>query len=121
MVVPVTSGLIAYWPGENSAADASGIGHLVNCGYTIGVVGSAFSLQGTAAWAFGTNDFTISFFTNVPSNTPEYFVDIGHSSNIFLGQDEGGGVQNKWFVGLGEDTITFHVNGPGAGADSFLR
>ncbi len=44
--------------------------------------------------AFGANDFTISFSTNVPSNTPEYFVDIGHSSNIFLGQDEGGGADS---------------------------
>jgi sialidase-1 len=131
MLPPVTSGLIAYWPGENTAVDASGNGHngaLVNGGYTTGVVGSAFNLQGTgnyvevpdsAAWAFGTDDFTISLFTNVHSVTPGYFVDIGHPSNVFIGQDEGGGVQNKWFVGLGED-ITFHVNGPGAGASVFL-
>ena len=131
--IPVTDGLIAYWPGENSALDASGNGHngtMVNGGYTTGVVGSAFNFQGTgnyvevpdsAAWAFGTNDFTISFFTNVHSVTPrEYFVDIGHPSNVFIGQTEGAGVQNKWFVGLGEDTITFHVNGPGAGASVFL-
>ena len=47
--IPVTNGLIAYWPGEDSADDESGNGHngtMVNGGYTTGVVGRAFNFQG---------------------------------------------------------------------------
>jgi hypothetical protein len=126
--VPVTGGLVAYYAGENNADDGSGNAHhgtLVNGGYATGVVGQAFNLQGSGnyvdipdspAWAFGANDFTIAFFANVHSNVAGGAVPS--PAHVFIGQDEGGGVTNKWFVSLGGGTVTLHINN--AGPSDFL-
>jgi len=119
--LPVTSGLVAYWSGDNTTADGSGNGHngtwVGTPSYVPGVVGNAFNLQGAGTyvdipdspvWAFGTGDFTISFFANVTFNV--LGGTVGNPAHVFMGQDEGGGNQNKWFIGLGADKLNFHVN-----------
>lgn len=126
-----SNGLVAYWSGDNTTVDGSGHGHdgtwVGAPSYVPGVVGNAFNLQGpgtfidipdSPAWAFGTNDFTISFFANVTSSVTAGT--IGQPAHVFIGQDQGGGLQNKWFIGLGSDTLEFHLNYDGTGPVLFL-
>lgn len=57
-------------------------------------------------WAFGSNDFTIDLWANwdVPGSGS-----IGEPGDIFIGNDEGPGLRNKWFFALGGGVLDFTV------------
>jgi hypothetical protein len=86
--------------------------------YAPGITGQAFDLSGVdrdtgagavsipdnAAYSFG-SDFSVGFWFNVNgSPTPD----------VFLGQDNGTGLQSKWFIDYGFNPGAFeiHFNGP---------
>jgi len=68
------SGLISWWGGDNNALDIMGTSNgtlMSGAMYTSGIVGQAFSFDGSGsymdaganpAWDFGTQDFTIGFW-----------------------------------------------------------
>ena len=66
-------------------------------------------------WAFGTSDFTIELWAKFesPGGT------LGQPADIFIGHDEGGGNTTKWWFGLGNSTLHFHVNSPIMGPQFF--
>ncbi len=122
--VVIPSGLIAHWEADNSAEDATASnndGTLIgNTAYTTGAIGSAFSFDGSGdyvqvpdnnLWTF-TGDFTIGLWANFASNPGGT---VEQAGSIFIGHDEGGGTQNKWWFGLGGGQLNFHINGPGTG------
>jgi hypothetical protein len=86
--------------------------------YAPGITGQTFDLSGVdrdtgagavsipdnAAYSFG-SDFSVGFWFNVNgSPTPD----------VFLGQDNGTGLQSKWFIDYGFNPGAFeiHFNGP---------
>jgi hypothetical protein len=99
--------LIANWSGNGNANDSVG-GHngtLVNgAGFGAGQFGQqAFNLNGTneyvsvpasPAWDFGSNPFTIVLWANFNAISGRTFIEGG---NLFIGDDNGAGNQNKWF------------------------
>ncbi|RMF94204.1 MAG: LamG domain-containing protein [Candidatus Schekmanbacteria bacterium] len=127
--LPITSGLIAYWTGNSITNDSSvnnNNGTLQGgTTYAPGIIGEAFSFDGindyvsvadNPLWTFS-GDFTINLWANlssIPSSS------IGQPDSVFIGHDNGGGYQNKWFFALGGGKLNFHINGPGAGGSAFL-
>ncbi len=122
--VVIQDGLIAHWTADDTGEDATtnnNDGTLIgNTTYTTGVIGSAFSFDGSgdyvqvpdsSLWTF-TGDFTIGLWANFASNPGG---SVGQAGSIFIGHDEGGGTQNKWWFGLGGGQLNFHINGPGTG------
>src|SRR5262249_49429747 len=104
---------------EGDANDAVG-GHngtLKNgATFATGEVGQAFSFDGSddyaevpdsPAWALGSHDFTLEMWINLNQVDGS---SIGNPSDVFIGNDEGGGSQNKWFFALGGGKLNFHVN-----------
>jgi hypothetical protein len=63
-------------------------------------------------WHFGVNDFSIELWANFSAPTGG---SIGEPSDIFIGNDDGPGDQNKWFFALGGGFLNFHVNSPTLG------
>jgi hypothetical protein len=123
------SGLIGYWAGDGNFLDGSGnANHGVSVpsgevGFGVGKVGQAFALDGandqvqvpdSALWTLGSSDFTIDLWVNFDS------VRLGPLSqlpNVFVGHDQGGGVQPKWVFYQGNTSqIAFHVNTGGTQA-----
>src|SRR5439155_2400350 len=117
--------LVSWWRGEGNANDSSGAHHgaLQNgAGFGAGQFGQAFSLDGvndfvqvpdSAAWSFGSKDFTIELWANlnvVRSGSP------GSLPNVFIAQDEGGGGTNKWIFFHDGSGFGFHINGPSVGS-----
>ncbi len=113
------TGLVSYWPGEGNANDSADAhdGTLVNgATFDAGKVGQAFLFNGTTgnvtvpdspAWAFGTNNFTIDLWANFNA------VSGGTASqlpNVFIGQDDGSGGQNKWVFYATNNGLDFHIN-----------
>jgi hypothetical protein len=118
--VAAPSGLVAWWPGDGDVLDYEDAndGMLVGgAGFTgSGKVGQAFGFDGvddyvevadSDLWNFGSGDFTIEMWVNHSSLPP---FDPG-SPPVLIGNDEGSGDNNKWFIGSG-DVLTFHINGP---------
>jgi hypothetical protein len=124
--VDTTSGsgtdLVADWTGNGTANDvvANHNGTLVNgAGFGSGQFGQqAFQLNGTdqyvsvpvSAWNFGSNPFTIAVMAN--------FTTLRNDQNgsILIGQDQGGGNQNKWFFTLlGNGVLALRTNSPSSG------
>ncbi|MFO0954028.1 MAG: LamG-like jellyroll fold domain-containing protein [Isosphaeraceae bacterium] len=116
--------LIGGWTGDGTPADSAGgnDGVLVNgTTYGPGRTGQAFAFDGvndfvqapdSDLWAFGTHDFTIASWVNfnaVRSST------VSQPTVVFVGNDEGGGSQNKWTFALGGDQLYFHINSPTLG------
>jgi hypothetical protein len=117
--IPMPQGALSWWRAAGNPNDAVSTNHgtLQNgATYGAGEVGQAFDLDGTndfvqmpdnAAWAFGTNGFTIELWVNfqaLGTNT------IGEPEAIFVGNDEGSGAVNKWFFAVGGGILNFHVN-----------
>ncbi len=120
--IPITSGLIGYWPGDGNANDESGNnnhGTLKNgATFGSGQVGQAFSFDGvddyveapdSSLWAFGTSDLTIDLWANFQSLGSG---DVPHPEVIFIGNNEGAGELNKWVFALGGGRLYFHINSP---------
>ena len=74
-------GLVDWWPGDGNANDIVGTnnGTATSVVYGIGEVGRDFEFNGVnsqvsfgpTAGNFGTNDFTIEFWANNPTNEPD--------------------------------------------------
>src|SRR5579871_5006950 len=131
---PVTppSGIIAWWSFDETSGTqaADRLGNSPGT-YTTrstklpvpatGLVRNCLSFNGTnyvnvadsSLWDFGSNDFTIEFW--VQFNTKQGG-SLGHPSTIFVGNDEGPFVVNKWFFALGADTLEFLAAGPSIGS-----
>jgi hypothetical protein len=129
--VPPPQGIIAWWPfDEMSGTVANDIvgnnpGAYVNSPMPVlGEVGNALSFNGdqyvgvvdSPLWAFGTENFTIEFWVNF-ANQPGG--STGEPADIFIGNDEGGGDQNKWFFAIGGGHLEFHINSPTLGPQFF--
>ena len=81
---PPPSGMVGWWPGDGNANDIFGgnNGTLVGgVAFTPGMVGQAFSFNGTSAYVsvpdsqslrLGTSDFTIDFWLNTTQTGPNY-------------------------------------------------
>ena len=61
-----------------------------------GVSGS-LSAQDSPIWAFGSSDFTIELWANFDSAAAG---DFGHPADVFIANDEGPFLRNKWLFGL---------------------
>jgi hypothetical protein len=111
--------LVARYDAEGNANDATGAhgGQLINgAGFGPGHSSAlAFLLNGTnqyvsvpdsPAWAFATGDFTVSSWANLSTvrEGPG-----GQLPDVFVGQDQGGGVQPKWVFFYGNGKVAFHV------------
>ena len=106
------SGLVGYWAGDGNANDSSSSANNGSFAgtYGTGIVGQAFlvstgtyvTISDIPAYGFST-EFSVGFW---------YY---GNSSGVFLGQDNGSGAQNKWFVDYGyvnPGKFEIHLNGP---------
>ena len=127
----ICDGLLAWWPGEGSAADLIGGHHGALKGeahYAAGKTGFGFELDrngvsgsievpASDAWNRGTNDFSVELWANFRQLENSAPGQAG--STAFIGADEGAGSRNKWFFGLGGGKLYFHVNQAG-GAPLFL-
>lgn len=118
------SNMIAWWPGDGHAHDVQGghNGKLENATYGTGMVGEAFSFNGSNAyvqvpnnkvWGLGTEDFTIDLWANF--SAVRNSGSIGRLDNVFIGDDNGPNQQNKWVFALSAGVLTFHINGPQLG------
>ena len=114
--------IVAWWPFDEAsgttAADIAGGHdgvHINGPAPSPGMVDGALRFNGinqfvgagdSDDWAFGTNDFTIEFWANfdVPGHGS-----IFHAGDVFIGNDEGPGFQNKWFFALGAGVLHFTV------------
>ncbi len=123
-------GPIAYWSFDDPCDpgyDDSGNGHngilhgaTSSEGICGSVCGNVLSFDGddyvevadNDIWAFGLNDFSIELWANwdQPGGGS-----IGRPGDVFIGNDEGSGMQNKWFFALGGGVLNFHINGPATG------
>jgi hypothetical protein len=105
--------MTAWWRAEDDANDFVG-GHNGSAQngatFASGKVGQAFSLDGTndyisvpdsAAWDFGTGDFTIDMWVKFTSV---------QTQNFFIGHDDGGGEFDKWIFWLVSGQLQFHIN-----------
>jgi len=128
---PPQPSIIAWWPfDETSGSIANDIagnnpGAYVNSPVPVpGEVAYALSFNGTnyvgvvdsPLWALGTEDFTIEFWANFASPPGG---STGEPAAIFIGNDEGGGDQNKWFFAIGGGHLEFHINSPTLGPQFF--
>ncbi|HEV8205315.1 MAG TPA: FG-GAP-like repeat-containing protein, partial [Acidimicrobiia bacterium] len=118
--IPAPRNLTAWWPGDGNPFDITGGHNGYRAGsFAPGKVAQAFDLNGrnwvevpnSDAFHFGTRDFTIDLWANFRS----FNLSGDQSSNILIGNDEGGGFVNKWFFSAGGGILSFHVNGPQAG------
>jgi len=111
-----TNGLIGYWAGNGNANDSSSLGNngTFSGNYVAGASGGkAFDLStgkvvipNNPAYSFSSS-FSVGFWFNVN----------GTSTNqiAFLGEDDGGGTTNKWFIDYNyanPGKFEFHMNGP---------
>jgi hypothetical protein len=115
----IPAGLISWWPGEGNANDIVGGNNGVLVGgvtFAPGEVGQAFSLNGSSAYVSApsttltgllSHAFSIELWANfnsIPGSS------IGNPGDVFIGKDEGGGNQNKWFFAYGGGVLNFHLN-----------
>lgn len=110
----IYTGLIGYWAGDNNANDSSPTSNngSFSGSYVPGVNGQAFdlstgkvSISENPAYSFGLA-FSVGLWFNVN----------GASTNgvVLIGQDEGGGNNNKWFIDYNyvhANQFEMHVNG----------
>ena len=94
--------MIAWWPGDGSAADIVGShnGTLQNgAGFAAGKVSQAFNFNGSnqlvqvaddSAWTLGSSDFSIDLWANFNQSDGD---------QPLIGHDEGPGNANKWTGG----------------------
>jgi hypothetical protein len=112
--IPITNGLIGYWAANNNADDSSSTANngTYSGNYVSGINGSAFDLStgyveipDNPAYSFGSS-FSIGFWFNTNEK----------GGGTFLGQDNGGGELDKWFIDYGyywpKNSFDLHINGP---------
>jgi hypothetical protein len=115
-------GVLAWWPFDEAAgpvaSDIAGSKPAVHFGSPIaapGKVGGSLRFGGSTdfagagdsdRWAFGAGDFTIELWANF--DQPGHG-NIFQAGDIFIGNDEGPGLQNKWFFALGGGVLHFTV------------
>jgi hypothetical protein len=127
---PAPSDAVAWWPfeeapdsstladrvGNNTAAKANGPT------VTLGKIGQALrfngvdqylSVQNSAAFQFGTNDFSFETWARFDAGGGG---SMGEPSHILIGSSDGPGSANKWFFALGGGVLNFHINGSGGSA-----
>jgi Concanavalin A-like lectin/glucanases superfamily len=130
--VQLRSGAISWWPLDETSGTTAGdiVGN--NPGAQVngpvpaaGNVAGALRFDGandyvaapdSDLWAFGSNDFTIELWANLDS--PEGGT-TSHPGYIFIGNDEGPFIVNKWFFALGGGRLEFVFSSPTIG-DQFL-
>lgn len=127
---PICSDEIASWSANGNATESVGgrDGTLIGgSGYDSGIVGQAFSLDGTDGyvsvpdddiWSFGTDPFSLALWINFDT------IGMQGSSqlpNTFISHDEGGGNVDKWafFYDQPQQRLAFHINDPSA-ASAFI-
>jgi hypothetical protein len=113
-------GLIAWWRADGNAKDSAGDNHgTLKGGVTFapGVAGRAFRLDGATRyvevphsdlWGFDQHDFSIELCVQFQAVRPSDKM-LSPSSAVFIGCDEGGGAQNKWFFAHGGGFLYFHI------------
>jgi hypothetical protein len=129
LVASAHADLEAYWAANGNALDSSGNGNngVLENGTTYGpgILGEAFTFNGnddvsiaSPSFNLSASDFTISVWANF---TAFNFAGAGQLGNTFVGQDVGGGDQNKWvfFYDASTNSEGFHVNSPTLGAHFF--
>ncbi|MBR0756724.1 VCBS repeat-containing protein [Bradyrhizobium jicamae] len=105
--------------GDSIAHDQQGEhdGTIIGATQVPGVTGNALQFNGSSDyvsvpdspdWNLGNGDFTIEFWANFNS-VPNGSQGDGQGG-VPIGQDEGGGSQNKWFFEVFSGGIGFHVN-----------
>ncbi|MGA8496649.1 MAG: LamG-like jellyroll fold domain-containing protein, partial [Xanthobacteraceae bacterium] len=123
-------GILAWWPFDETAGPtaaeliAGRVGTYFGSPPPVpapGEVGNGLQFNGSTAfvgvaddpvWHFGVNDFSIELWANFTAPTGG---SIGEPSDIFIGNDDGPGDQNKWFFALGGGYLNFHINSPTLG------
>src|SRR5262249_5011663 len=122
-------GVIAWWRADGDPKDSAGDHHGTLRGdvtFAPGVAGQAFRLDGATRsvevprsdlWGFGRRDFSIELWVQFRALTPSR--DIGQPNAIFIGCDEGGGEQHKWFFSYGAGFLSFCINNAGKGKGGF--
>ncbi len=118
-----TNGLIGYWTGNGNANDSSNIGN--NGSYAGSYVEGR---NGNQAFDLSTEKVTIPnnpVYSNIWAVSFDFNLNgTDPSGAVFIGQDEGGGYQNKWFIAYGyttTDTFQLHLNGPSIGSAYFIN
>jgi hypothetical protein len=126
-VQPARAGTIANWSGNGTANDSTGAhdGTLINgAGYGAGTNGQAqaflfdgvnqyMSAPASTDFAFGNTSFSIGLWANFASIRTG---PITSAPNVFIGNDEGPGDQNKWiFFYDGAGHLVWHINSPTLG------
>lgn len=121
LCTPPPSSMVAWWDAEGDASDIIGTNHgtLQNgTTFAAGKVGQAFSFDGADDYVtvpdspqfnIGAGDFSLSLWANysaVRSGAKD------NLPNVFLGQDDGGGTNNKWVFYSTDSGLWFHINGP---------
>lgn len=93
-------------------------GTIIGATHVPGVTGNALQFNGSSdyvsvpdspEWNLS-GDFTLEFwadFNSVPGG--------GAGGDVSIGQDEGGGTTNKWFLNFSDGNINFHVVNPSVG------
>lgn len=119
---PVHADLVAFWSGNGNANDSIGGNNgMVEGGtsYAPGLFGEkAFQFNGSgfvavpnvssSAYNFGSNPFSIAVWANFNSINS---AGLPGGGNVLVGDDNGGGQQNKWFFSyLSNGQLGFHVN-----------
>jgi hypothetical protein len=130
---PAPSDIVAWWPFEDSPsstslADRAGsnTGAKANGPTSIpGKVGQALhfngvdqyvSVQNSAAFQFGTNDFSIEMWSrfDAPGGGS-----MGEPSHILIGSSDGPGFVDKWFFALGGGVLEFLVSDVSLGSSFY--
>jgi hypothetical protein len=114
------STLIGYWSGDGNPNDTSGYGNngSFSGSYATGYgQADAFNLAtgfvvipNSASYSFGA-DHSVTFLFNAN----------GQGGGTFLGEDDGGGDQNKWFIDYGYTGGHFELHNNGASGPVFLQ
>lgn len=128
--VPPSPGIVGWWPLDelsgNIARDIIGNNNggsanvnapsegKVDGAFHFDSVDDSITVPDNDLWAFGANNFTIELWANfdVPGGGT-----LSHPSDIFIGNDQGQGLQNKWFFALGGGGLEFLIH---AGGNHFL-
>ena len=100
-------------------------GTIVNFGVAMrvaGVTGNALSFNGvnqyvsvpdSADWNFGNGDFSIQFYVSFHAPVSGT---AAHPGDVLVGQDEGSGNRNKWFIEAYQGHLGLHINNVGSGS-----
>jgi sialidase-1 len=115
---------VSHYAADGNAQDSAGRHHgtLMNgAGFSAGIAGQAFALNGTTQhvvvpddpdWHFGSAPFTVAVWANF---TTIKRGPLGSVPNAFVAHDNGSGSNNKWiFFYDGQGHLCFHINGPGS-------